>query len=93
MRMQEASRAVAHLAPMPGLLMPPTRRAQAPPVVWIVGAPGHCPAAATRHRILEGTARAAPVDVVGPPLPTLAVHTVYRYCTYITRYRAALGGD
>ena len=54
--MQEASRAVARLAPMSGPLMPPTRRARAPPVVCIVGAPGHCPAAATPHRILEGTA-------------------------------------
>ena len=57
MFMQEASGAVARLAPMPGPLMPPTRRARAPPVVSIAGAPGHCPAAATLHGILEGTAR------------------------------------
>ena len=36
--------------------MQPTRRARAPPVVGIVGAPGHCPAAAAPHRIPEGTA-------------------------------------
>ena len=54
--MQEAARAVARLAPMSGTLMPPTRRARAPLVVCIVGAPGHCPAAAAPHRILVGTA-------------------------------------
>ena len=58
--MQEASRAVARLAPLSGPLMPPTRRARAPPVACIVGAPGHCPAAAAPHRIPEGTALGDP---------------------------------
>ena len=51
-----ASDAVARLAPMSGQLMPPARRALAPSVVGIVGAPGHCPAAASPHWILVGTA-------------------------------------
>ena len=59
-----ASDAVARLAPMSGQLMPPARRALAPSVVGIVGAPGHCPAAASPHWILVGTAHRGSSDLV-----------------------------